>query len=41
VCGDNAPDGTNYAKGAFDMEKLRKVAACCVQERVLFSDSFD
>jgi hypothetical protein len=41
VCGYNAPDDANYVKGAFEMEKLWKVAACCVQERVLFSDSFD
>jgi hypothetical protein len=41
VCGYNAPDDANYVKGAFEMEKLWKVAACFVQERVLFSDSFD
>jgi hypothetical protein len=41
VYGYNAPDDTNYAKGAFETEKPWKVAACCVEERVLFSDSFD
>jgi SWI/SNF-related matrix-associated actin-dependent regulator 1 of chromatin subfamily A len=41
VRGYNASDDTYCVKGAFEREKSRKVAAWRVQERVLFSDSFD
>jgi hypothetical protein len=41
VRGYNASDDTYSVKGTFEREQPRKVAAWRVQERVLFSDSFD